>query len=384
MGRGKKRLATLGDPLHCGHISGEYFVGRGVDIFADHRRRDQHDLCAALFLKPLHKSLDGRLVNIQWNPACAAVHAVPDIIDADIHRDPLRVMGENISSQPLQHVRRFMPADAAVDDFDAALRIFGGDQIGKKRNIAGIALRNAVTQTYQGLALFDAKTHIGENLSVFVFHFVFDETRSAAVMVSSLGENCQVPASLLSSIGATVMSRLIKIAVFAALVLLPAAAVSAQDMMQSPPPPLPAGTRAPAFTTTTTGGRPLTLKSLRGKVVLLDYWATWCGPCQMATPVLQSLHKQFGKKGLRIVGMSVDDSHSVANVKPFMKHFGMTYTVTTSPLANGRAEAAYHVNGIPSQFLIDKKGIVRWSQSGFSQNEGQEIALMIKRLLAEK
>ena len=178
------------------------------------------------------------------------------------------------------------------------------------------------------------------------------------------------------------MSRFYKIAALAALALLPAVAVSAQGMMQ-PPPPLPAGTPAPAFTTTTVGGRSLTLRSLRGKVVLLDYWATWCGPCQMATPVLQSLHKQFGKKGLAIVGMSVDDARSVANVKPFMKHFGMTYIVTASPRANGLAQYAYHVNGIPSQFLIDKKGIVRWSQSGFSQDEGQELAPMIKRLLAQ-
>jgi thiol-disulfide isomerase/thioredoxin len=179
------------------------------------------------------------------------------------------------------------------------------------------------------------------------------------------------------------MSRFYKIAALAALALLPAVSGSAQGMMQNPPPPLPAGTPAPAFTTQTIGGKPLTLKSLRGKVVLLDYWATWCGPCQMATPTMESLYRKFGPKGLAVVGMSVDDSHSVANVKPFMKHFGMTYTVTASPIANGRAEAAYQVQGIPSQFLIDKKGIVRWSQSGFSMNEGPKLASMIKRLLAE-
>ena len=179
------------------------------------------------------------------------------------------------------------------------------------------------------------------------------------------------------------MSRLFPIAAAAMLALLPAA-VSAQDMLQNPPAPLPAGTPAPAFATKTIGGRPLTLRSLRGKVVLLDYWATWCGPCQMATPTLEALSKQYGPKGLAVVGMSVDDSHSIANVKPFMKHFGITYIITASPIANGRAQYAYRVDGIPSQFLIDKKGIVRWSQSGFSPAEGQELAPMIKRLLAEK
>lgn len=167
------------------------------------------------------------------------------------------------------------------------------------------------------------------------------------------------------------------------LALLPASAAHAQFEF-APPPPLPAGTPAPAFTTQTVAGKLLSLKSLRGKVVLLDYWATWCGPCQAATPTLESLYKKFGSQGLRVVGLSVDDQRSAAAVKPFMKHFGMTYIVSVSPAVNGRAQYAYHVNGIPSQFLIDKKGIVRWSQSGYSESEGQELTPMIKQLLAEK
>lgn len=175
------------------------------------------------------------------------------------------------------------------------------------------------------------------------------------------------------------MSRLF---LAAAALLLPVLPASAQ-IMEAEPPPLPAGTPAPNFATHTVAGKPLTLKSLRGKVVLLDYWATWCVPCQAATPTLESLHRKFGKQGLAVVGMSVDDARSVGIVKPFMKHFGITYTVTTGPAANGKAEGAYHVHGIPSQFLIDKKGIVRWSQSGFSRDEGQELAPKIKHLLAE-
>ena len=177
------------------------------------------------------------------------------------------------------------------------------------------------------------------------------------------------------------MSRLFFAA--AALALLPVLPSSAQFMEAAPPPPLPAGTPAPNFATRTVGGKPLTLKSLRGKVVLLDYWATWCGPCQMATPTLEGLSRKFGKQGLAVVGMSVDDSRSVGVVKPFMKHFGVTYIVTTGLLMNGKAQRAYHVSGIPSQFLIDKKGIVRWSQSGYSESEGQELTPRIKRLLAE-
>jgi len=148
--------------------------------------------------------------------------------------------------------------------------------------------------------------------------------------------------------------------------------------------PLPAGTRAPAFATRTVTGKPLSLKSLRGHVVLLDFWATWCGPCRMATPTLEALHRKFGSRGLRVVGMSVDDARTVAQVRPMMKQLGMTYAVSAVPAVNGKFAAAYRVNGIPSQYLIDKKGVVRWSQGGFAPGEGKPLSVLIQKLLAEK
>ncbi len=177
----------------------------------------------------------------------------------------------------------------------------------------------------------------------------------------------------------------IRLAVCAAvLAFLSALPVFAQGQMVMPPPPLPAGTRAPAFMTKTVNGRPLSLASLRGKVVLLDYWATWCGPCRMAIPTLESLYKQFGAKGLTVIGMSVDDPSTVAQVKPFVKAMHITYAVSAVPRANSLAARAYKVNGIPSQYLIDRNGRVRWSQAGYSLNEGQELAVRIRKLLAER
>ena len=170
----------------------------------------------------------------------------------------------------------------------------------------------------------------------------------------------------------------------AAFALAPAFPAAAQQTFENPPPPLRAGTRAPAFTTMTLGGKPLSLRSLHGKVVLLDFWATWCGPCRMATPTLEALPKQFGKRGLAVVGMSVDDPSTIAQIKPFVKHFGITYTVTASPQANSKAQLAYNAQGIPAQYLIDKQGIVRWSQEGFALDEGPKLAAMIRRLLAAK
>ena len=153
----------------------------------------------------------------------------------------------------------------------------------------------------------------------------------------------------------------------------------AQDL-----PPIKSGTKAPDFHTKTVNGKPLSLHSLRGKVVLVDFWATWCGPCRLATPVLQSLHQKFSRKGLRVVGISIDQDNSLASVKPFIKEYGMTYIVSASPAANQQTAKNYNCVGIPSQYLIDKKGVVRWSQSGYSENEKAELTALIKKLLKEK
>lgn len=148
--------------------------------------------------------------------------------------------------------------------------------------------------------------------------------------------------------------------------------------------PLPAGTHAPAFATRTLDGKPLSLKSLHGHVVLLDFWATWCGPCRMATPTLEALHRKYSARGLRVVGVSVDDAGTVAQVRPTMKQLGITYTVSAVPAVNGKAARAFRVNGIPSQYLIDRKGVVRWSQAGFAPGEGKPLGVLIRKLLAEK
>jgi peroxiredoxin len=164
-----------------------------------------------------------------------------------------------------------------------------------------------------------------------------------------------------------------------ALVVLPLTLACAQG----DGPPLPIGSRAPAFTTKTLAGKPFSLASQRGHVVLLDYWATWCGPCRMATPTLEMLHKKFASRGLRVVGVSVDDPSSVGQVPAFVKQMHVTYTICASPVADAHAAERYNATGIPSQYLIDKKGIVRWAQAGFSTGEGKELGAMIRKLEAE-
>ena len=156
-----------------------------------------------------------------------------------------------------------------------------------------------------------------------------------------------------------------------------------------PPAPPTVGQPAPEFATETTTGKPISLESLRGKVVLVDYWATWCGPCKMAMPTLESLHRKYGDQGLEVLGISVDAADTVAHVPAVARSLGVTYTLSASPDNNNRAQLAYGVQGIPVQFLIDKKGVLRWNMEGIPTNKEirlakeQQLKTLIEKLLAE-
>ncbi len=100
-------------------------------------------------------------------------------------------------------------------------------------------------------------------------------------------------------------------------------------------------------------GQPITLSHLRGKVVLLDFWATWCPPCRAEIPHLVQMDKDLRKQGLRIVGLSVDQN-GPALVKRFMQDFKISYYVM---LANPAVVRAYGgVQGIPTTFLLGRNG----------------------------
>ena len=170
----------------------------------------------------------------------------------------------------------------------------------------------------------------------------------------------------------------------AALSLLSALPAAAQEMMPAPPPPMRAGTRAPAFSSRTLGGKPISLHSLRGKVVLLDFWATWCVPCRISMPTLRSLHRTFHRRGFTVVGVSMDDADTMAQVKPFVRARHIAYPIALSLTANARAQQAYHAEILPSEYLIDRKGIVRWSQIGYSPSDRVELSGRIRALLAKR
>ena len=109
---------------------------------------------------------------------------------------------------------------------------------------------------------------------------------------------------------------------------------------------------APDFTLPQLDGGQLRLSSYRGKVVLLDFWATWCTPCREETPHFVEMQQKYGDRGLQIIGVSMDDSPEP--VRPFYQQFHINY-----PLVMGTADvgSAYGgVLGLPVAFVIDRKG----------------------------
>lgn len=134
--------------------------------------------------------------------------------------------------------------------------------------------------------------------------------------------------------------------------------------------------RAPEFVRRDLSGRTVDLARLRGKVVLLNFWATWCAPCETEIPVFSRWQGEYGARGLQVIGVSMDDDE--APVKKLVARLKPAY-----PIAMGDAKLGQRyggVLGLPLTYLIDRKGVVRARFQGSADLEGMEVR--VKGLLA--
>jgi cytochrome c biogenesis protein CcmG/thiol:disulfide interchange protein DsbE len=127
-------------------------------------------------------------------------------------------------------------------------------------------------------------------------------------------------------------------------------------------------------------GQPVTTASLRGKVVIVDFWATWCAPCKEELPVLQRLYAKYGKDGLVVVGVSVDKD--VANVRDFVKEMKLTFPIAHDP--DHIATKRFEPPKMPSSYVVDRNGAVRFVHEGFHARDAKELEDQVKQLLAAK
>lgn len=161
--------------------------------------------------------------------------------------------------------------------------------------------------------------------------------------------------------------------------LLRAAALGLGSML---PPWLPAaravakGDAAPEFELS---GRqtPVRLADHRGKVVYLDFWASWCGPCRRSFPFLNEMQARYGARGLQVIGIGVDQRR--ADALAFLEHTPARFEIAFDP--DGRTPRAYAVKGMPYSFLIDREGRLGMIHSGFRDDQREELERQIRAAL---
>jgi cytochrome c biogenesis protein CcmG/thiol:disulfide interchange protein DsbE len=140
------------------------------------------------------------------------------------------------------------------------------------------------------------------------------------------------------------------------------------------------GEKAPAFALHTAGGETLALESLRGRVVYVDFWASWCGPCRRSFPWMNEMQQKYGAQGLTIVGVNVDKRR--ADAARFLQDTPAAFAVVYDEA--GTTPAAYEVKGMPSSYLIDARGNVVAVEVGFLEGRKEALEERLRALLAAR
>jgi peroxiredoxin len=140
------------------------------------------------------------------------------------------------------------------------------------------------------------------------------------------------------------------------------------------------GSPVPDYRAITLDGDSASLASQRGKVLLLNVWATWCHPCRDEIPELRAVHAKYRGRGLELIGVSVDSDGADEQIRAFMREFGMAYPIWLDP--EERVSTQFLVVGVPATFLIDAAGVLRWRKTGPVQPGDTSLTNAIERALA--
>lgn len=143
---------------------------------------------------------------------------------------------------------------------------------------------------------------------------------------------------------------------------------------------LPAvGARAPDFALNSSTGRNMRLSELRGEVVLINFWATWCGPCRQEMPQLGRLYEQYRAAGFTLLGVNIDDNR--ANAEAVVKKLGLHFPTLFD--SDKRVARLYDVDTMPATLLIDRDGRVRYVHRGYRDGYELKYQEQIRELLKE-
>ncbi len=138
------------------------------------------------------------------------------------------------------------------------------------------------------------------------------------------------------------------------------------------------GASAPAFQLSDLRGQTVTLAQFKGKVVILDFWATWCGPCRMSMPMLEKLQLEH-PNDLKLLAINLEEPRD--QVRDYVARQNIRATVLLD--SEGKVGRIYGSESIPMQVIIDKKGIVRDIKVGFSPRMGEQLRQQLEQLRAD-
>jgi len=136
---------------------------------------------------------------------------------------------------------------------------------------------------------------------------------------------------------------------------------------------------APDFTLNAQSGKPVEFTQFKGQVVMLNFWASWCGPCRQEMPLLDSIYKKYGKLGFTMIGVNVEPDSKAAN--DWLKQTPVTFPILYDTDSN--ESKLYGVSGMPSTVIVDRKGTVRMIHRGYKPGDEEEYLSSIRSLMRE-
>lgn len=140
------------------------------------------------------------------------------------------------------------------------------------------------------------------------------------------------------------------------------------------------GVAAPEFTLPSSDGRTVSLKAYRGKVVFINFWATWCVPCRLEMPAMERLHKAYRKKGLVVLGVNLMEGRK--EVRAFMDELGLSFPALLD--GDGSVGFSYGIRPIPATYLVDQDGKVLWRVQGVREWDSPAAREYFDELLDQK
>jgi peroxiredoxin len=161
--------------------------------------------------------------------------------------------------------------------------------------------------------------------------------------------------------------------------LLGIAALAALPVFATSVDPIRTGAPAPSFQLISNTGKPVNLDSLKGQIVLVNFWASWCGPCRKEMPILEQLNRQFHNKGVTLIGVNVEPNSAAA--ADWLKATPVSFPILFD--TDSKVSKLYQVEGMPNTVILDRKGNVRYIHRGYQPGAENEYLDQIRALIRE-